>query len=474
MNDVIGTSNDQLVKDAESGLGGAPKRDIFTSNLGVIAATLGSAVGLGNIWKFPYLTGVNGGAAFIIVYILCTLFVGLPVMISELLIGRRARANAVTSLQILAPKKQPWWLVGVMGVLAAFLILAFYTEVAAWVFAYVFKALAGGLVSTDPEVTSAAFNSLVSSPLQSLLWQWVVLALIGFIIILGVSKGIEKATKRLMPVLFGLLVIICIRSLTLPGAAEGVSFLLQPNFSLLTPAVVLTAMGLAFFKLSVGMGTMITYGSYFREDQNIPGTAIRVMLADLSVSLLAGLAIFPAVFAFGFKPETGPSLVFVTIPAVFASMPMGNVFMALFAVLTAIAATGAMLSLLEVPVAFLEERTRLSRKWATVITVFLLAMIGSTAALSNSLLAGVKVFGLNFFDLYDFISSNILLPVGGLFLAVFVGWSLGLSKVRQTLTNHGVLKNDAIVSVFFNVVRFVTPILVILILLNSLGVINLG
>ncbi len=474
MNTVIGRSSDEPASSLSSTYSGLTKRDIFTSSLGVIAATLGSAVGLGNIWKFPFLTGVNGGAAFIIVYVLCTLFVGLPVMISELMLGRKARANAITSLQALAPKRQPWWLVGVIGVLAAFLILAFYTEVAAWVFAYVFKSFVGGWISTDPEVTSAVFDSLVSSPLQSLLWQWIVLALIGFVIIMGVSKGIEKVTKRLMPVLFAILVIICIRSLTLPGAAEGVNFLLRPDFSLITPAAVLTAMGLAFFKLSVGMGTMITYGSYFREDQNIPGTAIRVMLGDLCVSLLAGLAIFPAVFAFGFKPDAGPSLLFITIPAVFASMPLGNVFMALFMILAAIAATGAMLSLLEVPVAFLEERTKLSRRWATIVTVLLLVGIGSTAALSNNLLADFKVMGLNLFDLYDFISSNILLPVGGLFLSLFVGWVWGLPRVKQVLTNSGVIKNEKLVNLFFTVVRYVTPVLVVLILLNSLGVIKFG
>ncbi len=452
----------------------APKRDIFTSSLGVIAATLGSAVGLGNIWKFPFLTGVNGGSAFIIVYIACTLLVGLPVMISELMLGRSARANAITTLQKLAPKNQPWWLVGVMGVAAAFIILAFYTEVSAWVFAYVFQSLAGGAVSTDPAVTSAAFNDLVTSPLQSLAWQWVVLVLVGFIIILGVSRGIEAVTKRLMPALFVLLLLICIRSLTLPGAAQGVAFLLRPNFALVTPAVVLTAMGLAFFKLSVGMGTMITYGSYFRDDQNIPGTATRVMLGDLTVSLMAGLAIFPAVFAFGFEPDAGPSLLFITIPAVFAAMPLGSVFMALFFVLAAIAATGAMISLLEVPVAFLEERTRLSRAAATVVTVLLLALVGSTAALSSSTLANVKPFGLTFFDLYDFLSSNILLPVGGLLLALFVGWAWGLPRVQQALTNQGRIGNGMVVRLFFTVVRWITPILILLILLNSLGVIRLG
>jgi neurotransmitter:Na+ symporter, NSS family len=446
-------------------------RDGFTSGIGVIAATLGSAVGLGNIWKFPSLTGLNGGAAFIVVYLLSTLLVGLPVMISELMLGRAAKANAVTTLKKLAPKNQPWWLVGVSGVLAAFLILAFYTEVAAWVFAYIFKSFSGSLLSTDPKTTSLAFTQLVSSPAQSLIWQWIVLALIAFIIILGVSKGIEKTTKRLMPVLFVLLLAICIRSLSLPGAAQGLAFLFKPDFSKLTWTVVLTAMGLAFFKLSIGMGTMITYGSYFRDDQNIPLTAARVMLADLLVSLLAGIAIFPAVFAFGFKPDAGPSLLFITIPAVFAAMPLGNVFLPLFFILAAVAATGAMLSLLEVPVAFLNETLGWSRLAATLAVIVVLGLVGSTAALSNNLLANFKLFGMTPFDLYDYVTSNMLLPIGGICLAIFAGWVWGFGRVKTALTNQGVLHNEKVIRAFFLVVKVVTPVLVLLVLLQGLKVI---
>jgi NSS family neurotransmitter:Na+ symporter len=445
-------------------------RDGFATRLGVITATLGSAVGLGNIWKFPYLTGANGGAAFVIIYLACTLLVGLPVMISELVIGRKTRANAITAFQKLAPR-QVWWLVGAAGVLSAFLILAFYTEVAAWVFAYVLKAIGGGILSTSPEVTSAAFGGLVSSPIQSLVWQWVVLAWVSIIIIAGVSKGIEAMTKRLLPLLFILLIIVGIRSLTLPGAGEGLAFLLKPDFSKVTGATVLVAMGLSFFKLSVGMGTMITYGSYFRDDQNIPGTATRVMLADLLVSMLAGIAIFPAVFAFGFQPEAGPSLLFITIPAVFSSMPLGNVFMVIFFILTAIAATGAMLSLFEVPVAYLNERLGWSRLKATLVTAIALAVIGSTAALSNSLLAEFKLFGMTMFDLFDYLTSNILLPVGGLFICIFVGWKWGFKELKQALSNEGKLENGGIVRAFFATAKIITPVLVFIVLLSGLGVI---
>ena len=447
-------------------------RDGFTTGLGVIAATLGSAIGLGNIWKFPSLTGTNGGAAFLILYVVCTLIVGLPVMISELAIGRRARANAITSFRKLAPT-QPWWLIGAAGVLAAFLILAFYTEVAAWVFAYIFKAAIGGLASTDPKVTAAAFTGLITSPVQSLVWQWIVLAFISVIIIAGVSKGIERVTKRLMPALFVLLLIVIVRSLTLPGAGQGLAFLFKPDFTKVTWATVLAAMGLSFFKLSVGMGTMTTYGSYFREDQDVPGTAIRVMLGDVLVSILAGVAIFPAVFAFGFKPDAGPSLLFITIPAVFNSMPLGGVFMVIFFILAAIAATGAMLSLLEVPVAFLNEQLGWSRKLATIATSLLLALVGSAAALSNSLLADTKLFGKTFFDLFDFASSNVLLPVGGLFICLFAGWRWGAAEMRSELTNRGALTNVRVVRLFIGLVKFVTPVLVFIVLLNGLGVIKL-
>lgn len=445
-------------------------RDKFVTGLGVIAATLGSAVGLGNIWKFPSLVGQNGGATFILVYLISTLLVGLPVMISEITLGRRARANAITSLQKVAPGR-PWWLIGLSGALAAFLILAFYTEVACWVFAYIFKALAGGLLSTDPEVTSQAFIALVTNPVQSLIWQWVVLVMVGIIIILGVSKGIEQTTKRLMPVLFMLLIILVVRSLTLPGAGEGLAFLFAPDFSRLTGPVLLAAMGLSFFKLSVGMGTMITYGSYFREDQNIPKTTLTVMLADLTVSILAGIAIFPAVFTFGYQPEAGPSLLFITIPSIFASLPGGAVFSALFFILAAIAATGAMLSIMEVPVAYLNERAGMSRFLATTITVVLLALVGSTAALSSSLLANFKLFGMTMFDLFDFTTSNILLPVGGLFLAIFIGWVWGWSNVERSLTNNGQLKNVRLVKAYFFVIRYVTPVLVLLVLLDGLNII---
>jgi NSS family neurotransmitter:Na+ symporter len=448
------------------------KPERFATGIGVLMATLGSAVGLGNIWKFPYLTGKNGGAAFLIIYLACTVVLGFPVMIAEQMLGRKGRGDAVSTFKKVAPKTV-WWLIGAAGILSAFLIMAFYTEIAGWVFAYVFKSFSAGLLTTDPAVTNAAFTSLVTNPWQSLVWQWVVLAVVGVIIVLGVTKGIEATTKKLLPILAGLLIIIGIRSLTLPGAAQGLAFLFQPDFSKITGPAVMTALGLAFFKLSIGMGCMLTYGSYYGDDQNIPANAARVVGADLVVSLLAGIAIFPAVFAFGFEPAAGTQLLFITIPTVFASMPLGGVFMVLFFVLTSFAAIGAMLSLIEVVVSFLINHMGLTRKWATLVTVLSMAALGALAALSNSSLAGVKVFGLTFFDLFDYVTSNLLLPIGGLFIAIYVGWVWGWPKFKAALTNEGTLKNEKLVKGIFVILKFVTPVLVAIVLLAGLGVIKL-
>ena len=447
------------------------KPEAFSSAVGALMATLGSAVGLGNIWKFPYLTGKNGGAAFLIVYLLCTVLVGYPVMVAELTLGRKGRGDAVTSFRKIAPRTA-WWVVGALGVLAAFLIMAYYTEVSGWVFAYVPRSIGGGLLSTDPQLTGQAFASLVSDPAQALIWQWVALLIAGAIILLGVTRGIEATTKRLLPILAVLLVIVGVRSLTLPGAAQGLAFLFQPDFSKITGSAVITALGLAFFKLSVGMGCMITYGSYYSEDQNIPASAARVVAADLAVSLLAGIAIFPAVFAFGFEPAVGTQLLFVTIPAVFASMPFGNVFMVLFFLLTCFAAMGAMLSLVEVVVAFLSNVAHLSRRAATGVTIVGMALAGSLSALSSNALAGIKPLGLSFADLFDFSSSNVLLPVGGLLIAVFTTWVWGWENFRAVLSNGGTLANEGLLRVVFSILKYVTPVLVLLILLTGLNVIK--
>ena len=444
---------------------------IFTTKLGVLLVTLGSAVGLGNIWKFPALAGMNGGAAFVLIYLLCALVLGLPVMLAEHAMGREGRKDVIGTLKKLAPKSL-WWIVGAMGVLAAFLIMAFYSEVAGWVVAYIGKAVTLGKLSTDPATNGQIFTDLVTDPVQSLVWQWVVLLATGLIIALGVVKGIEATIKRALPLLFVLLIIVIVRSVTLPGAAAGLEFLFKPDWSKVTFTTVLTALGLAFFKLSVGMGAMMTYGSYFRKDQNIPVTATRVVLLDLLISMMAGLAIFPAVFALGFEPKAGASLLFITIPAVFASMPFGNFFMIIFFLLTALAAMGAILSLLEVITAYLENNFKLKRAVAAAVTIGGIALFGVPAALSNSSTSNWLILGKTFFDFYDYVTSNILLTVGGLLIAVFVGWVLKFPNLHAQLSNQGELKNEKVTKFFFFMLKFVTPVLIFLILLSGFGLVK--
>lgn len=445
-------------------------RDGFATRLGVLTATLGSAVGLGNIWKFPYMTGENGGATFLAVYILCTLLVGLPVMISEIMLGRYGKANIFATWRKLTPNRI-WTLAGVGGVMAAVALMAFYTGVVGWVFSYIVKAITGQLNTTDPKVAEAVFGGMVSDTWAALGWQWLVLVLVSVIIIAGVSKGIERVTKTLMPILFVMLLIVCVRSLTLPKAMEGLAFLFTPDFSKVTIEVVYMALGLAFFKLSLGVGTMMTYGSYFRDDANIPLTATRVMLADLTVSLLAGIAIFPVVFNYGFEPAAGPGLLFMTIPAVFSSMPLGQPFMVIFFVLTGIATIGAMLSIIEVPVAFMAETwTNCSRKTATILTSVVLALFGVPATLSFGVMSDVTFFGKSIFDCYDFLVSNLLMPSVGLSICLFIGWFWGRDHVRKALSNNGALENRSLTDIYFLVVKFVSPILVAIVLLKGLNV----
>ncbi|GAA3994033.1 sodium-dependent transporter [Comamonas faecalis] len=452
----------------------AAPRGGFSSSFGALAATLGSAVGLGNIWKFPSLTGANGGAGFLLVYLLATLLIGLPVMIAEITMGRQARANPISALRQLTPEdaRLPWWLIGVAGVAAALLILSFYSEVVAWVFAYMFKALTGNLLHADPGRTQATFDALIASPLQTVLWQWAVLVFISAILLMGVRGGIEAMTRKLMPLLFVLLLLLGAYSLTLPGTAQALAFLFKPEWSRITPAVVLTAMGLAFFKLSIGIGTMMTYGSYFTPGQNIPATATRVMLADLGVSLLAGMAIFPAVFSLGFAPSAGPALVFITIPAVFAQMPGGAVLLAVFFVLTAIAATGAMLSIMEVPVVILCEHLHWRRPTAILATLAVLMVLGAGCALSLNLLAHFRPGGRSLFDWADHLSSNLLMPTCGIALALFVGWVWGDRAFAQALSSQGRTANAALARILGWLLRWVTPLLILVVMLAGLGMLG--
>lgn len=444
----------------------------FATSLGAIAATLGSAVGLGNIWKFPYMTGENGGAAFILVYLLCLFIAGLPIMLSEFVIGRRSGANAVGSFKKLAPNT-PWYLTGVAGVTSAVVIMFFYSTVAGWVYAYIFKSASGALAAVDPTQTTIVFDTLASDLVSPLFWQWVVLVIVGTVIIAGVQNGIERVAKTVLPILFLLLIICDIRALTLSGAAAGVDFLFRPDFSKITPAAFLAALGLAFFKMSVCMGVMTTYGSYMGPNDNLPSSMLKVALSDTLVSIMAGLAIFPAVFAFGYQPDAGPSLLFITIPMVFNSMPLGQLFLTLFFLLTAIAATGAMISLMEVPVAYLTGEKNWSRAKATIVSVLMVGTFGILATYSTSIFSHIQIWGRNFFDFFDFITSGVIMPLVGIAISLFAGWVLTPKTIVDEASNNGQLKNQSFLCGLSFILKYITPIAITIVLLSGLGLIKL-
>ncbi len=447
-------------------------RDSFGSKFGVIAAAAGSAVGLGNIWKFPYIAGVYGGAAFLFVYLAFILAIGIPIMLSELVIGRSSRRNAFGAFKVLAPNT-PWRYIGILGVSAAFLILSFYGVVAGWSLEYIFLSMQNGFSTKSPDEISSMFTTLIESPVKPVLMQLVFMFLTGAIVIVGIKKGIEKYNKILMPILVIILIVLCIKSLSLEGAKAGLLFLFKPDFSKLTGDGVLSALGHAFFTLSLGMGTLITYGSYINNDNNLLRTVINVTVADTVIAILAGIAIFPAVFAFGIAPSQGPGLIFVTLPNVFHQMPGGYVFSILFFILLTVAAITSAISILEVVVAYFIEEFNWGRKFSTVLATVLISILGIMCSLSMGEFSSFTLLGLNFFDLMDWISANILLPVGGLFIALFIGWFLGRKKVQAELA-MGANISGILLSVFMFLVKFISPIAIAIVILNKVGLLNFG
>jgi neurotransmitter:Na+ symporter, NSS family len=445
-------------------------RDSFGSKFGIIAAAAGSAVGLGNIWKFPYITGIFGGGAFLFVYLAFVLAIGMPVMISELLIGRSSRRNAFGAFRVLAPGSQ-WKYVGFIGVGAAFMILSFYGVVAGWSLQYILISVADGFSNKSPQELSNLFNVFISSPGRPVIVQLIFMGLTAAVVIFGVQKGIEKYSKVLMPVLVLILIVLDIRALSLDGAMDGLEFLFKPDFSKLTAEGVLSALGHAFFTLSLGMGTLITYGSYIKKDNNLAGTAIEVTAADTVIALLAGIAIFPAVFAFGIEPNSGAGLVFITLPNVFQQMSGGYIFSILFFILLAVAALTSSISILEVVVAYFKEEFKMGRISATILATVLISILGVMCSLSMGEFGFFKILGLNLFDLMDWISANMLLPLGGLFIALFTGWFLKRKRVSQEI-GKGVKPKGYFLSVFMFLVKFIAPVAIAIVFLNGIGILK--
>lgn len=446
------------------------KRDSFGSRMGVIMAAAGSAVGLGNIWRFPYILGENGGGAFLIVYLVIIFAIGIPVMMSELVIGRRTERNPVGAFRMLSSRR-PWYLVGMMGIVAAFMILAFYTAVAGWTLEYIYQILIGGIKGKSSADLTFMFDVFRSESLRPALWFSVFLLATAGIVLGGVRKGIEKSTKLLMPLLFILLLFMCVKALTLPGAGKGVEFLFKPDFSKITGTTVLMALGQAFFSLSIGMGTLITYGSYIPKDNKLASTAVQVSMIDLLVAVLAGLAIFPAVFAFGISPASGEALTFIVLPGIFQQMTGGMIFAFTFFFLLAIAALTSTISVMEVIVAYFSEQLNLSRRTATMIATASMFILGISASLSWGIMKDVKLFSMNLFDLFNYTTANILLPVGGLLIVGFLGWFFPGSSVRDELSNGGTLR-VRYYSLYRFIIRFIAPVAIALVFLNGLGLLK--
>ena len=451
------------------------ERGNFGSKLGVILASAGSAVGLGNIWRFPYETGNHGGAAFILIYLGCILLLGLPIMIAEFLIGRHSQANTARAYQILAPGTQ-WRWVGRMGVLAGFLILGYYSVVAGWTLEYIFEAVSNSFAGKTPAEFISSFQSFSSNPWRPALWLTLFLLATHFIIVKGVEKGIEKSSKIMMPTLFIIILILVGCSVTLPGAGKGIEFLLKPDFSKVDGNVFLGAMGQAFFSLSLGMGCLCTYASYFSKNTNLTRTAFSVGIIDTFVAVLAGFIIFPAAFSVGIQPDAGPSLIFITLPNVFqqafSGIPiLAYIFSVMFYVLLALAALTSTISLHEVVTAYLHEEFYFTRGKAARLVTTGCILLGILCSLSLGVTKEFTIFGLGMFDLFDFVTAKLMLPLGGLLISIFTGWYLDKKLVWSEITNNGTLKVPTYKLIIF-ILKYVAPIAISVIFINELGLLK--
>lgn len=442
-------------------------RATLGGKLSAVLVAAGSSVGLGNIWRFPYVAGDNGGGAFLVIYILCVLLLGLPIMVAEFSVGRASHRNAVGAYRALDPK---WSFLGYNGVVAAFLILGFYFVVSGWTAEYMVHSVTGSLARyTTADEYKSVFENFIQNPWRPVLYTALFVLATHFVIATGVQKGIERSAKVLMPLLFVILIALSIHSLLMPGGEEGLRFLFRPDFSKVTPSTVLTALGQAFFSLSIGLGCLVTYASYFKNDTNITHTALQVAFIDTLVAVLAGLVIFPAVFSVGIEPTAGPSLVFVTLPAIFNTLPLSMVWSTIFFLLLVIAALTSTISLHEVLTVYVQEEWHLSRRAAAWIVTGACIVLGAAASLSLGAWQWLQLGGKSFFDLLDFVTANIMLPAGGFFICIFTGWVLDRRFMPAELTNHGALRLH-LWPLLGMLLRWVCPVVILLIFLDNLGV----
>lgn len=444
------------------------QRSVFNTKFAAIATTVGSAVGLGNIWRFPYEAGMHGGGAFLICYIFFVLIIGVPLLCSEFAMGRATRSNVFGAYSKLDPRHK-WHLTGYIGIAASLMILSFYSVVAGWTVEYSVYSLFGELDFSNPNSGHGQFTVLTTG-WHTVVWTLIFLIINFLILRRGVTKGIEKVSNILMPVLFVLLIAFCINATTMSNFGKGMEFLFSPDFSKITPSVLLSAMGQAFFSLSLGLGCMMTYASYFHKDTRLGRTALTTAGLDTLVAILSGIIIFPAVFSYGMSPEAGPTLVFEVLPAIFTSLPGGQIWSTLFFILLFIASLTSTVSMSEISITYFCEEKKMSRIRATTISSAIAVAGGLVCALSFGPLSDYTLSVHTIFDLFDYCSSNILLPVGGFICSVFVGYFLDRSFLEKQLTGNGT-KGRMVAAILSFLLRYVCPSAIILIFLNSIGLI---
>ena len=439
----------------------------FATKIGLIAATVGSAVGLGNVWRFPVLAQSNGGAAFLLIYIACVFILGIPVMMAEFSLGRGGQSDAVGSFMNVTPGKK-WWMAGAIAIIASYLILCYYMVVAGWTMEYLWNSITGDLYSaanssgvTDGSQFTTKMKEYIVDDINPLIFTYIMIVANFVVLMCGVKKGIERLSNILMPMLFVLLIIFGCVSLSLPKAEEGLKFFLSPDFSKINGTVIINAMGQAFFSLSLGMGILITYASYYPKTTILSRTAVTVSLLDMTVAIMMGIIIFPAVTSFGLTGESlaGPSLVFSTLPEVFAQMPLTQLWSILFFLFLMVAALTSTISIAEVSIAFMQDRFKMSRIKACLIVIAPLFLFSSLCSLSQGSLGNMTIAGYTLFDLFDTVATNILLPTASILLCIYMGWVAPKSFFKGQLTNQGTVTSRVFHIVLF-IVRFVAPILI--------------
>ncbi len=445
----------------------------FGSKLGIVLATAGSAVGLGNVWRFPYMTGQNGGAAFIIIYLGCILFLGVPGMVSEFIVGRHSQSNTARAYASFSSNKG-WGAIGILGIITSTIILGFYAVVAGWCLYYLGESVVGNLKG-DPAFVQSYFQAFSSDPVKPAALGVTFILITHFIIVRGVRDGIERASKLMMPTLFILLLVIVGASCMLPEAEKGLEFLFKPDISKVNGDVFLSALGQSFYSMSIAMGCICTYASYFSKSTNLPNSAMQIGVIDFFVALLAGLLIFPAAFSVGVNPDSGPSLIFITLPNVFQNAfgdpTLGYIVSVLFYILLSMAALTSLISLHEVSTAFLQEEIGTTRKRAAIGVTVACMVIGVICSLSMGAWSNVKLFGMTIFDTFDFVTGQLFLPLVGFLTCIFLGWFVPHKIVKDEFTNMGTLRNGTLFHFYLLLVKYVCPICILFIFLHQFGLI---